>query len=129
MKPTSTNGNRGNGGLLRKACGASCRRIRAQIAGVKEAIFAEYSRAFSAPERLVRLALNEAEAAAWQTKYPHLFFPPLRWRKSGRWLLGMPVSNPCGRTARLSSWRHNRLPTHFEQRSNHQQGGKHEINR
>jgi len=81
MKPTSTNGNRGNGGLLRKACGASCRRIRAQIAGVKEAIFAEYSRAFSAPERLVRLALNEAEAAAWQTKYPHLVFPALATEK------------------------------------------------
>jgi hypothetical protein len=84
MKPTSTNGNWRNperGSSLRKACGASCRRIRAQIAGVKEAIFAEYSRAFSAPEQLVRLALNEAEAAAWQTKYPHLFFPTLAVEK------------------------------------------------
>ena len=84
MKPTSTNGNWRNperGGLFRKACGASCRKIRAQIAGVKEAIFAEYSRAFSAPEQLVRLALNEAEAAAWQTKYPHLFFPTLAVEK------------------------------------------------
>ena len=81
MKQTSTNGNRGNGGLFRNTCGASCRKIRAQIAGVKEAIFAEYNRVFSAPERLVRLALNEAEAAAWQTKYPHLFFPTLAAEK------------------------------------------------
>ena len=81
MKLTSTNGNRGNGGLLRKACGACCRKVRAQIAGVKEAIFAEYSRVFPAPERLVRLALNEAEAVAWQTKYPHLVFPALATEK------------------------------------------------
>jgi hypothetical protein len=81
MKQTSTNGNRGNGGLLRKACGTSCRRIRAQIAGVKEAIFAETTRVFSGPEQLVRLALNEAEATAWQTKYPHLFFPTLAAEK------------------------------------------------
>jgi len=81
MKATNTNGNRGKVGSIRKACGACCRKIRAQIAGVKEAIFTEYSRAFSAPERLVRLALNEAEAAAWQTKYPHLLFPTLAVEK------------------------------------------------
>jgi hypothetical protein len=67
--------------LLRKACGSCCRKIRAQIAGVKEAIFTEYSHAFSAPDRLVRLALNEAEAAAWQTKHPHLFFHALATEK------------------------------------------------
>ena len=81
MKQTSAIENRGKSNLLRNACRASCRKIRAQIAGVKEAIFAESSRAFPAPERLVRLALNEAEAAAWQTKYPHLFFPTLAAEK------------------------------------------------
>ncbi|MGA2180096.1 MAG: hypothetical protein ABSH15_11010 [Verrucomicrobiota bacterium] len=81
MNQISTIDNRGKGGLSRSACRASCRKIRAQIAGVKEAIFAESSRAFPAPERLVRLALNEAEAAAWQTKYPHLFFPTLATEK------------------------------------------------
>ena len=81
MKQTNTNGNRGSGGSFRNACRCTCRKIRAQIAGVKEAIFAESSRALAAPERLVRLALNEAEAAAWQTKYPHLFFPTLATEK------------------------------------------------
>ena len=84
MNQISTNGNwlsLGSGRLPRKACGVSCRKIRTQIAGVKEAIFAEYSRVFSAPEQLVRLALNEAEAAAWQTKHPHLFFPALATEK------------------------------------------------
>lgn len=81
MKRTNTNGNRGNGGSAWKACRGFCRKIRTQIAGVKEMIFAESRRAFAAPERLVRLALNEAEAAAWQTKYPHLFFPTLATEK------------------------------------------------
>ena len=81
MNTTRRNGSRGSGGLVRKACGAHCRKIRTQIAGVKGAIFAEYTRVFAAPERLVRLALNEAEAAAWQTKYPHLFFPALATEK------------------------------------------------
>jgi len=81
MKATSTNGNRGNGSSAWNACKALCRKIRAQIASVKEAIFAESSRAFSAPERLVRLALNEAEAAAFQTEYPHLVFPALAMEK------------------------------------------------
>jgi hypothetical protein len=81
MNRISTIDNQRRGGLLRNVCRASCRKIRTQIAGVKEAIFAEYSRVFSAPERLVRLALNEAEAAAWQTKYPHLIFPILAAEK------------------------------------------------
>jgi hypothetical protein len=81
MKQTSTIKNREEDGLIQNACRACCRKIRAQIAGVKEAIFEEYSRALQAPERLVRLALGEAEAAAWQTNYPHLFFPTLAAEK------------------------------------------------
>ena len=74
MKQTSVIENRGEGGLIQNACRACCRKIRAQIAGVKEAILAESARAFPAPERLVRLA-------AWQTKFPHLFFPILAVEK------------------------------------------------
>jgi hypothetical protein len=81
MTQTSTIENREEGGLIQNGCRACCRKIRAQIAGVKEAIFEEYSRALQAPERLVRLALGEAEAAAWQTNYPHLFFPTLAAEK------------------------------------------------
>jgi hypothetical protein len=81
MKQTSAVENRGQGGLIQNGCRACCRKIRAQIAGVKNAIFAESARAFSVPERLVRLALDEAEAAAWQTQFPHLFFPTLAVEK------------------------------------------------
>ena len=81
MFKISKNDNQENGGLFRNTCRVSGRKLRAQIAGVKEAIFVESSRAFPASEQLVRLALNEAEAAAWQTKYPHLVFPALATEK------------------------------------------------
>jgi hypothetical protein len=82
MKPQiRTNEGREGVRLIRNAGGALCRKIRAEIAGVKAAVLAEARRMFLAPERLVRLALNEAEAAAWQTKYPHLVFPDLAAEK------------------------------------------------
>ena len=81
MKRNSGNENRGNSSPAWNACKAFCRKAKEELAAVKEAIFAESSRALTAPERLVRLALNEAEAAAWQTKYPHLFFPTLAMEK------------------------------------------------
>jgi len=31
---------------------------------------------------MLRLALNEAEALAWQTDYPHLVFPTLAMEKA-----------------------------------------------
>ncbi len=64
-----------------KACAASCQRILAQLGAAKEAIFAESSQTLKSQERLLRLALNEAEAVAWQTMYPHLVFPVLATEK------------------------------------------------
>jgi hypothetical protein len=81
MKSNGRNEVQGTGGSFRNKCRAYCRKIKAQIANVKETICTESSRALSAPERLVQLALNEAEAAAWQTGYPHLFFPALAAEK------------------------------------------------
>lgn len=57
------------------------RKVLGQIAAAKESIMAESRQAFEAPERLLRLALNEAEALAWQTTYPHLLFPTLATEK------------------------------------------------
>jgi hypothetical protein len=81
MSRIRTNEDRGGGRLPWNEGAAACRNIRTQIAGAKEAIFAESGRAFPVPERLVRLALNEAEAMAWQTSYPHLVFPGLATEK------------------------------------------------
>jgi hypothetical protein len=36
---------------------------------------------FELPERLFRVALNEAEALAWETEYPQLVFPSLAEEK------------------------------------------------
>lgn len=59
---------------LRHACGESCRKTRV-------AILTEAAETSKTPERLLRLALNEAEALAWQTPYPQLVFPALAGEK------------------------------------------------
>jgi hypothetical protein len=82
LKPL--NGNRENAGVgsaFKNACLASCRKILVQIATAKASIFSESYRALKAHEHLLRLALNEAEAVAAQTRYPHLLFPSLAAEK------------------------------------------------
>lgn len=69
------------GTAFKNACVASCRKMLAQIARAKEAIFAESREALQTQEHLLHLALNEAEALAWQTAYPHLVFPTLATEK------------------------------------------------
>jgi hypothetical protein len=84
MKQKLATGNPANGQArvtFGNACVASCQKILAQINRTKAAIFAESRHALRAPERLLRLALNEAEAVAWQTAYPHLVFPTLATEK------------------------------------------------
>ena len=73
--------NKGAGTVFKNACVTSCRKVLAQIARVKEAVFAESRNTLQTQEHLLRLALNEAEALAWQTMYPHLVFPVLATEK------------------------------------------------
>ena len=68
-----------NGGST--LCLRSCRKILAEIRKAKDAIFAEARGTLDTHERMLRLALNEAEALAWQTEYPHLVFPALAAEK------------------------------------------------
>jgi hypothetical protein len=70
------------GATLAKACLASCQQLVAQIQKTKDAILAEFREALGAQDHLLRLALNEAEALAWQTAYPHLVFPALAAEKA-----------------------------------------------
>ena len=83
MKLNTTNktSNRTAGTTLKQACLGACGKIAAQVARTKDAIFAESRQLLGAPERMLKLALNEAEAIAWQTNYPHLFFPELAAEK------------------------------------------------
>ena len=84
MKPNHANENPRSpttGGTFKRACLAKCQKMLAQIAKVKETILAESRDTLKAQERLLRLALNEAEALAWETTYPHLVFPDLAMEK------------------------------------------------
>ncbi len=63
------------------ACRECCDKVLQQIRDAKQAILAESRGALKVPEQLLKLALNEAEALAWQTLYPHLVFPVLAGEK------------------------------------------------
>jgi len=62
-------------------CLRSCRKILARIREAKAALFAELRKTLKPQEHRLRLALNEAEALAWLTAYPHLVFPALATEK------------------------------------------------
>jgi len=53
------------GSSFKSACLASCGKILAQIANAKAATYDEWRAAVGTQERLIILALNEAEATAW----------------------------------------------------------------
>src|SRR5437899_2147715 len=65
-----------------KICVASCRKLVVQFDQIKNAILADFRGMFRGQEHMLRLALNEAEALAWQTDYPHLVFPTLAMEKA-----------------------------------------------
>lgn len=60
---------------------ASCRRIITELEQTKEAIAEEFRGALEAREHLLHLALNEAEALAWESGVPQLIFPTLALEK------------------------------------------------
>jgi hypothetical protein len=62
----------------------TCKDVLAQIKNVKETILTEARNTFEAPEQLLRLALSEAEALAFQTRYPQLVFADLAEEKIQR---------------------------------------------
>jgi hypothetical protein len=85
MKSKQTNelgGKEGARGGFSALCLRSCRKILAHIQKAREAIFAESRSAVESHESMLQLALNEAEALAWQTGYPHLVFPALAMEKA-----------------------------------------------
>jgi len=84
MKRNNINGsrvNQGVGSAFKSACIGSCQKIVAQIKRVRNGIFAESRYTLQTHQHLLELALNEAEALALQTNYPHLVFPTLAMEK------------------------------------------------
>jgi hypothetical protein len=60
----------------------SCRNLLRQIDRVKQSIFRDFVGALAGDSSLLRGALSEAEALAWQTPFPHLVFPELAHEKA-----------------------------------------------
>jgi hypothetical protein len=63
-------------------CVASCRKLLAQIENVKAQVVAEFRDQLDDHQHVLELALNEAEALAWQTGFPQLLFPTLAVEKA-----------------------------------------------
>src|SRR5215471_11327161 len=59
-----------------------CRKAVTQIERAKQSIVSEFRDRFNEHEHVLELAVNEAEALAWQTDYPHLLFPALAMEKA-----------------------------------------------
>ena len=72
----------GAGSPAIKACVECCRKALALIENVKSTIYADFKGTLGAHEQMLRLALNEAEALAWQTAYPQLVFATLAAEKA-----------------------------------------------
>ncbi len=64
------------------ACLSSCLKVMEQIGKVKRVVLDEFRDTVNAHQKLLRLAVNEAEALAWETDYPHLVFPALATEKA-----------------------------------------------
>lgn len=69
-------------GTVAAYCLTACRKLVAQIERAKNAIASEFRQALGVHENVLRLALNEAEALAWETDYPGLVFPTLAREKA-----------------------------------------------
>jgi len=83
-----------------RVCLASSQELAAQIQAAKDAVVAEVRELGRGHERLLQLALTEAEALAWDTGFPQLFFPALAqekarsvaaWSQRQQWIRNEPV--------------------------------------
>lgn len=54
---------------------AFCQKVVFSIARLKERLHEKYQRAFPAHPALIRQAVADAEALAWETPFPHLVLP------------------------------------------------------
>jgi hypothetical protein len=60
----------------------SCEAIRKAVLRNKQSVLNEYLTEAGEHARVLRLALTEAEALAWQTDFPDLLFPTLATEKA-----------------------------------------------
>ena len=62
---------------FKQACLKSCDKVITRIKEAKATILTEAQGRAQASDLMLRLAVAEAEAIAWQTSVPHLIFPTL----------------------------------------------------
>ncbi len=65
-----------------KVCTASCQKVLAKMQSAKQSLFNEFRPRIQAPDRMLRLVLNEAEALAQESGFPILVFPTLAREKA-----------------------------------------------
>src|SRR6185369_4564352 len=82
MKTNLTERNENARSDFATVCLNSCRKLLDRIERVKQTVLDEFSDTLEAHNQMVRLAVNEAEALAWETDYPHLVFPALAHEKA-----------------------------------------------
>ncbi len=83
MKRTNNQKRNGTGSNGLHHSGSNrCDAVRNLIAGAKETVLRDFADLAGEHTRVLRLALNEAEALAWQTNHPQLFFPALAIEKA-----------------------------------------------
>src|SRR5580765_3874039 len=82
MKTNLTEKNENNRSDFATLCLDTCRKLLNRIEQVKQAVLDEFRDTIDAHNQMVRLAVNEAEALAWETDYPHLLFPALAQEKA-----------------------------------------------
>lgn len=61
---------------------ANSPKFRVQIRTYRDGVHKRLPGLNDGQQKLLDLALNEAEALAWQTPFPHLFFPTLAEEKA-----------------------------------------------
>jgi hypothetical protein len=82
MKTNLTEKNENASRDFATVCLDSCRKLLDRIEQVKQAVLDEFRDTVDTHNQMVRLAVNEAEALAWETNYPHLLFPALAQEKA-----------------------------------------------
>jgi hypothetical protein len=65
-----------------RVCLGACRRFLAQLSSIKAGILREFRTKVEEHDHLLELAVNEAEALAWESGFPQLLFPALAVEKA-----------------------------------------------
>jgi hypothetical protein len=81
MNTTNTNKKLATEQTITDHCVQSCKKLFSEIERAKNKIADEFREIVESNQKSFQLALNEAEALAWQTGYPQLFFPTLAMEK------------------------------------------------